>query len=115
MSARRQFGIAVATVLATCCMSSCTGSHPADPVRHRSAASRAHGATMTLQIMPAPYQLPAAVSREVLLPAAGGMLIIGGVTPAGVLVRTGVKLHPGTGGTRPAGRPGCRCRYGTPR
>ena len=94
MSARRQFGIAVATVLATCCMSSCTGSHPADPVRHRSAARRAHGATMTLQIMPAPYQLPAAVSREVLLPAAGGFLIIGGLTPSGTAARRAAPTGP---------------------
>ena len=83
MSALRQFGIAVATVLATCCLSSCTGSHPAAPARH----ARAHGSgprsAMTLQVMPAPYQLPAAVSREVLLPAAGGLLIIGGLTPSG--------------------------------
>ena len=104
MSARRQFGIAVATVLATCCLSSCTGSHPANPVRHRSAVSRAHGATMTLQIMPAPYQLPAAVSREVLLPAAGGLLIIGGLTRSGISVSTVMNLDPVTGGTRPAGR-----------
>jgi len=104
MSTRRQFGIAVAAVLATCCLSSCTGSHPADPVRHRSAASRAHGATMTLQVMPAPYQLPAAVSREVLLPTAGGLLIIGGLTRSGISVSTVMDLDPVTGGTRPSGR-----------
>ncbi len=104
MSARRQFGMAVAAVLATCCLSSCTGSHPAAPVTHRSAANRAHGARMTLQIMPAPYQLPAAVSREVLLPAAGGLLIIGGLTRSGISVSTVMGLDPVTGGTRPAGR-----------
>ena len=59
---------------------------------------------MTLQVMPAPYQLPAAVSREVLLPAAGGLLIIGGLTPSGISASTVTGLDPVTGGTRPAGR-----------
>jgi DNA-binding beta-propeller fold protein YncE len=59
---------------------------------------------MTLQIMPAPYQLPAAVSREVLLPAAGGLLIIGGLTRSGISVSTVMSLDPVTGATRPAGR-----------
>jgi DNA-binding beta-propeller fold protein YncE len=59
---------------------------------------------MMLQIMPAPYQLPAAVSREVLLPAASGLLIIGGLTRSGISVSTVMDLDPITGGTRPAGR-----------
>jgi DNA-binding beta-propeller fold protein YncE len=59
---------------------------------------------MTLQIMPAPYQLPAAVSREVLLPTAGGLLIIGGLTRSGISVSTVMHLDPVTGGTRSAGR-----------
>jgi hypothetical protein len=59
---------------------------------------------MTLQIMPAPYQLPAAVSREVLLPTASGLLIIGGLTRSGISVSTVMDLDPVTGGTRPAGR-----------
>jgi DNA-binding beta-propeller fold protein YncE len=54
--------------------------------------------------MPAPYQLPAAVSREVLLPAAAGLLIIGGLTPSGTSASTVTSLDPVTGGTRPAGR-----------
>jgi len=61
---------------------------------------------MTLQVMPAPYQLPAAVSREVLLPAAGGLLIIGGLTPSGTSASAVTSLDPVTGGTRPAGRLG---------
>jgi len=59
---------------------------------------------MSLQIMPAPYQLPTAVSREVLLPAAGGLLNIGGLTPSGASASTVTTLDPITGGTRPAGR-----------
>ena len=61
---------------------------------------------MTLQVMPAPYQFPAAVSREVLLPAAGGLLIIGGLTPSGTSTSAVTSLDPVTGGTRPAGRLG---------
>ena len=109
MSARRQFGIAVAAVLATCFFSACTGSRPDAPARHapaRNAPARPPdpGAAMTLQIMPAPYQLPAAVSREVLLPTASGLLIIGGLTRSGISVSTVMDLDPVTGGTRPAGR-----------
>ena len=103
MSPRRQFGIAAA-VLATCCLSACTGSHPPAPARHARAQGPGPGSAMSLQIMPAPYQLPAAVSREVLLPTAGGLLIIGGLTRPGISVSTVMGLDPVTGGTRPAGR-----------
>src|SRR5437763_8178998 len=106
MSARRQFGFAVVAVLATCCLSSCTGSDPDAPARHAQdrGRARAAGTAMKLQIMPAPYQLPAAVSREVLLPVAGGLLIVGGLTRSGISVSTVMGLDPVTGGTRPAGR-----------
>ena len=104
MSARKQFGIAMAGVLASCCLFSCTGSHPAGPARHPRAQRPGPRAAMTLQVMPAPYQLPAAVSREVLLPAASGLLIIGGLNRSGASVSTVTSLDPVTGGTRPAGR-----------
>jgi len=39
--------------------------------------------------MPAPYQLPAAVSREVVLPAAGGLLIAGGLSLGGQILVAG--------------------------
>jgi len=104
MSARRQFGIAVAAVLATCFFSACTSSRPDAPARHAPARPPDPGAAMTLQIMPAPYQLPAAVSREVLLPTLGGLLIVGGLTRSGISVSTVMDLDPVTGGTRPAGR-----------
>ena len=38
---------------------------------------RAPDAPMTLQVMPAPYQLPAGVSLEVVLPGADGLLVAG--------------------------------------
>jgi len=104
MSTRRQFGIAVAAVLATCFFSACTSSRPDAPARHAPARPPDPGAAMTLQIMPAPYQLPAAVSREVLLPTLGGLLIVGGLTRSGISVSTVMDLDPVTGGTRPAGR-----------
>jgi DNA-binding beta-propeller fold protein YncE len=106
MSAWRQFGFAVAAVLATCYVSACTGPRPDAPARHARAQAPRSGpaAAMELQIMPAPYQLPAAVSREVLLPAASGLLIIGGLTRSGISVSTVMDLDPVTGGTRPAGR-----------
>ena len=104
MSARQQFGIAVAAVLATCFFSACTGSRPDAPARNAPARPPDPGAAMTLQIMPAPYQLPAAVSREVLLPTASGLLIIGGLTRSGISVSTVMDLDPVTGSTRPAGR-----------
>ena len=59
---------------------------------------------MVLQVMPAPYQLPAAVSREVVLPGAGGLLIAGGLTASGASANTVTSLDPVTGATRTAGR-----------
>jgi DNA-binding beta-propeller fold protein YncE len=61
-------------------------------------------ATMLLQIMPAPYQLPAAVSREVVLPGANGPLILGGLTPSGASTSAATSLDPVTGASRGAGR-----------
>src|SRR5215469_14761599 len=87
MSARRQLGIAVAIVLATGLLS-CTGSHPAAPAGSPHAPGQAPDAPMTLQVMPAPYQLPAGVSREVVLPGPAGLLIAGGLTPSGASAST---------------------------
>ena len=61
-------------------------------------------AAMLLQVMPAPYQLPAAVSREVVLPGADGLLILGGLTPSGASTSAATSLDPVTGATRGAGR-----------
>ena len=54
--------------------------------------------------MPAPYQLPAGISREVVLPGPGGLLIIGGRTPSGASTNAVTSLDPVTGATRAAGR-----------
>ena len=74
------------------------------PVRSAYAGNRQPGAAMVLRVMPAPYQLPAAVSREVVLPGAGGLLMAGGLTPSGASANTVTALDPVTGATRPAGR-----------
>jgi DNA-binding beta-propeller fold protein YncE len=54
---------------------------------------------MVLQVMPAPYQLPAALSREVALPGADGLLIAGGLTPSGGSSDAVNRLDPVTGAT----------------
>ena len=54
--------------------------------------------------MPAPYQLPAATSREVVLPGPAGLMIAGGLTPSGASADAVTALDPVTGATRPAGR-----------
>ena len=59
---------------------------------------------MALEVMPAPYQLAAAVSREVVLPGANGLLMAGGLTPSGTSADTVTWLDPVTGATRAAGR-----------
>ena len=77
---------------------------PTRPVRSADATNRQPGAAMVLQVMPAPYQLPAGISREVVLPGAGGLMIAGGLTPSGVSTDAVTALDPVTGATRPAGR-----------
>jgi len=58
-----------------------------------------------LQVTPAPYQLPAGISREVVLPSGhSGLLIAGGLTPASSSTGAVTLLNPVTGATRPAGR-----------
>ena len=74
------------------------------PVRSADASNRKPGAAMVLQVMPAPYQLPAAISREVVLPGLGGLVIAGGLTGSGVSTDAVTVLDPVTGVTRPAGR-----------
>ena len=74
---------------------------PARPVH---GDGRSPGAAMVLQVMPAAYQLPAGISREVVLPGAGGLVIAGGLTPSGASADAVTALDPVTGATRPAGR-----------
>jgi DNA-binding beta-propeller fold protein YncE len=74
------------------------------PGRSAYAGNRQPGAAMVLQVMPAPYQLSAGISREVVLPGAGGLLMAGGLTSSGASTDAVTALDPVTGATRPAGR-----------
>ncbi|MGO8888591.1 MAG: hypothetical protein ACLQB1_02615 [Streptosporangiaceae bacterium] len=114
MAAQRRFRITVAVVVAGSLLPLAysvfdqTAHRQAQPatgtVRSADAGNRQPGAAMVLQVTPAPYQLPAAVSREVVLPGAGGLLVAGGLTPSGASANTVTMLDPVTGATRPAGR-----------
>ncbi len=63
---------------------------------HRGAPASGHPA-IALQVMPAPYQLPAAVSHAVAVSAGSGLLIVGGMTAAGTPARPATWLDPATG------------------
>jgi N-acetylneuraminic acid mutarotase len=54
--------------------------------------------------MPAPYQLSAAVSREVVLTGPDGLLLFGGLTSQDVSTDSVTALDPATGATRAEGR-----------
>jgi DNA-binding beta-propeller fold protein YncE len=107
-SARRRLGVGAAVAVAACSLpaSACTGSHQAAsrPASPSPGATGLDADTMALQVMPAPYQLPAAVSREVVLPGANGLLIAGGRTPRGASTDAVTALDPATGATRPVAR-----------
>ena len=104
MRSARLFGTASAVALAVSALLSCSGPHGAAPGPSRPVREAPASAAPVLQVMPAPYQLPAGVSREVVLPGAGGLLIVGGLTPSGASATTVTSLDPVTGGTRADGR-----------
>ncbi len=74
-----------------------TGS-AADPPGARSAAP------LSLQVTPAPYQLPSGLSREVVLPHGPDLLIAGGLTVQGTSTARVRRLNPATGNTTRMGR-----------
>ncbi len=67
-------------------------------------ASGAPGTAMVLQAAAAPYRLPQALSREVVLPTGNGLLIVGGLTRRDVTTDAVTWLNPVTGATRVTGR-----------
>jgi hypothetical protein len=78
-------------------------SHTANTVTKRHQAA----APMVLQAVPAPYQLPAPITRAVALPQPGpghGLLIAGGLTAQSATTSAVTMLDPVTGQTRRAGR-----------
>ena len=54
---------------------------------------------LSLQVSPAPYQLPSGLAREVVLPFGRDLLIAGGLTPRATSTRAVRLLNPSTGGT----------------
>jgi len=86
-----------------------TSHHAAAHRQGRPAAVRVSGVSepstaTVLQVTPAPYQMPAGLSREVVTSWAGGLLIAGGLTPSGASANTVTSLDPVTGATRQVGR-----------
>jgi hypothetical protein len=94
-------------VLAAACTAGGGGSRPASsPVTHPPGANqpgRPDGAR-GLQIIPAPYQLPAGISREVVLARGPDLLIAGGLGTRTASTATVRVLNPVTGATARAGR-----------
>jgi hypothetical protein len=60
--------------------------------------------TLSLQVTPAPYQLPSGLAREVVLPHGPDLLIAGGVTLQGTSTAAVHCLNPSTGSTTRVGR-----------
>jgi DNA-binding beta-propeller fold protein YncE len=93
------------------------GGDPDSPAGTGRPASASHApaaapARLALQVIPAPYQLPAPISREVVLPPSGtlgrahepALIIAGGLTSASVTTAAIRLLNPQTGQTRVMGR-----------
>jgi hypothetical protein len=113
---QRGFRGAVAVAAAALLVSACSGGQaprPAAPAHpgatgtgapRGAGASGAPGPAMVLQAMPAPYQLPEALSREAVLPVGNGLLIAGGLTRPDATADAVTWLNPVTGATRVVGR-----------
>ena len=99
-------GVALA---ATACSARAQPSNPLLPSKQPSHPARAtppattHRA-LTLQITPAAYQLPAGISREVVLPWRRDLLILGGLNQQSATTRAVVRLSPATGRAVTIGR-----------
>ncbi len=101
-------GICLALLAAGC---TTTASPPArrppaaaHPATSAASPSASPGAPLALQVTPAAYQLPAGISREVVLPQGRDLLIAGGLTPQATSTDAVTRLDPATGQTSQAGR-----------
>jgi N-acetylneuraminic acid mutarotase len=113
MSAAQRFRVTV-VVIAVCCLvplgysvlrlTTHQAPRPAPAPAPTAGARGPAVADTVLQVMPAPYQLPAPLSREVALPAPGGLLIAGGLTAQGTSTDAVTDLNPATGVTRRVAR-----------
>ncbi len=102
--------VAGGSLLAAACSAS---PRPAPPA-HRSSPARAPAVATApaaraadaprLRVVPAPYQLPSGVSREVVLPRGPDLLILGGLTQQSAASAAITVLNPVTGSTTAAGR-----------
>ena len=101
--------VAGGSLLAAACSAS---PRPAPPA-HRSSPARAPAVATApaaraadaprLRVVPAPYQLPSGVSREVVLPRGPDLLILGGLTQQSAASAAITVLNPVTGSTTAAG------------
>jgi hypothetical protein len=94
-------------LLATACTAGGGGGKPASsPGPHPPGANRpgTPTAALSLQITPAPYQLPAGISREVVLARGPDLLIAGGLATRSASTAAVRLLNPVTGATARAGR-----------
>jgi hypothetical protein len=100
--------LAVVAVAAWVARTAGAHGHPvARPVTGRLARTvhPAPAVPLVLQVTPAPYQLPSAISRAVVLAGSGpGLLLAGGLTSRPASTSAVLRLDPVTGQTRPAGR-----------
>jgi hypothetical protein len=95
--------LAAVMLTAASCSIHDPGNHA--PARPRPAAPADHGPpNLALQVTPAPYQLPAAISRENVLADGSRLLILGGLTSPSTSTDAVTRLDPVTGATQSAGR-----------
>ncbi len=102
--------LAVTGVSGTLLVAACSTSGRPDAAPHRAGPARADvaarpaAAAPTVQVIPAPYQLPSGVSRAVVLPQGRDLLIAGGLSQQWAASATVRLLNPVTGRTAAVGR-----------
>ena len=98
-------GVSGALLVAACSTSGGPPSakHPAGSARDE-VAERPAADPETVRAVPAPYQLPAGVAQEAVLPDGPDLLILGGVNQRSAATASILRLNPVTGSTTPAGR-----------
>lgn len=93
--------IVACALLASACSASGGGAHSrADPADRPRGPAAAAVPAMTLQVTPAPYQLPVPVTGAVALPSGNGLLIAGGSPGRGAPPGAATWLDPVTGASR---------------
>jgi outer membrane protein assembly factor BamB len=93
-----------AALLAGALLAACTAGHGI-ATRRAAALARApdHNSTVVLEVRPAAYLLPAAISGEVVLQRSGNLLIAGGLTRGRASTGAVTALNPVTGRSRRVG------------